>query len=95
MENGLNIKEELRAILRYYDKRLDSCTIQEMMAASRMLIENMEIYGSIEDFAKFYNVPEVNVRATINRKLIDKPIRKVLYPFHKFLKVAPEKWRRK
>ena len=95
MEDEINIKRELRAILRYYDKRLDSCTMQEVKSATRLLMENMEMNGTIEDFAEFYGVSEVNVRATISRKLFAKPKRVVLYPFHKFAKIVPEKWKKK
>lgn len=55
----------------------------------------MEVHGTISDLAKFYGVSESNIRATIARKLIAKPKRKLLYPFHKFAKVIPEKWRKK
>ena len=94
-DDEIDIREELRTILRYYDKRLDSCTMAEMKSLSKMLMSNMEIDGTIKDFAEFYDTSENNVRATINRRLIDKPRRKVLYPFHKFMKVVPEKWKNK
>ena len=70
MENEINIKEEIRAILRYYDKRLDDCTMSEAKSFYRMLVENSELNGSIKDFAEFYNTSEGNVRSIINRKLL-------------------------
>lgn len=69
--------------------------MQEMNDTLHAIEENMEIYGTIDDFAKFYDVTPQNIRATICRKLIDKPKRKLLYPFHKFAKVVPERWRKK
>ena len=54
-----------------------------------------QLPDTIEDLAKFYGVSPGNVRATISRKLIAKPIRRVFYPFHKFLKVVTTKWRKK
>lgn len=85
----------LSEILGFYKYKVDNnlCTSEEIDAASKVLQENMEMYGSIADFAKFYGVSEGNVRSTINRKMFAKPKRKVLYPFQKFLKIVPEKWR--
>lgn len=86
----------LSEILQYYKYKVDNnlCTMSEMNDALKALESNMEVHGTIEDFAKFYDVTQGNVRATISRKLIAKPKRKVLYPFHKFLKIVPDKWRK-
>lgn len=91
----MDAKKLLSEILDYYKYKVDNnlCTPSEIESASRVLQENMEMYGTISDFAKFYGVSEGNVRSTINRKLIAKPKRKVLYPFHKFVKIVPERWR--
>lgn len=87
----------LSEILSYYKYKVDNnlCTMDEMDGALKALESNMEIYGSIEDLSKFYGVPEGNIRATISRKLIAKPKRKTMYPFHKFMKIIPDKWREK
>lgn len=53
---------------------------------------NLEMDASIKDIATFFGQSEGNVRSTINRRMIDKPKRKVMYPFLKFLKIAPIKW---
>lgn len=84
-------------ILEFYIYKLKGgkCTKEEIDSATEVLEENMRSYGKISDFAKFYGVSESNIRATIARKLIAKPERKVLYPFHKFAKIIPEKWRKK
>lgn len=88
-------KKILSEILSYYKYKVDNnlCTPEEMDSACKLLQENMKMYGSIADFAKFYGVSEGNVRSAISRKLIAKPIRKVLYPFHKFLQIVPNRWR--
>lgn len=93
----MDAKKILSEILAYYKYKVDNdlCTMAEIESATKALESNMEIYGTIEDFSKFYDVPQVNVRATISRKLLDKPVRKVFYRFHKFLKVVPNKWRNK
>ena len=93
MPQGDNILSE---ILGYYKHKVDNnlCTPEEIHNAEKVLLDNMEVYGSIHDFAEFYNVSEGNIRATINRKLLAKPKRVVLYPFHKFVKIVPKKWRK-
>ena len=87
----------LSDILGYYKYKVDNnlCTMDEMNGALHALEENMEVNGTISDFAKFYEQPESNIRATIARKLLAKPKRKVLYPFGAFAKIVPEKWRKK
>ena len=87
----------LSEILGFYKYKVDNnlCTPEEIKNAEKALMENMEVYGSIKDFAEFYGTSEGNVRSTINRKMFAKPVRKVLYPFQKFLKIVPERWRKK
>lgn len=87
----------LSEILGFYKYKVDNnlCTMDEMNDAIKALESNMEIHGTISDFAKFYGVPESHIRATIARKLLAKPERKLLYPFHAFAKIIPEKWRKK
>lgn len=93
----MDAKQILSEMLAYYKCKVDNdlCTMAEIESAQKALTENMEIYGTIEDLAKFYGVSPGNVRATISRKLLAKPIRRVFYPFHKFLKIVPTKWRKK
>ena len=93
----MDAKQILSEMLAYYKYKVDNdlCTMAEIESAQKALTENMEIYGTIDDLAKFYGTSPGNVRATISRKLIAKPIRRVFYPFHKFLKIVPAKWRKK
>jgi|GEM_PF-5352291 hypothetical protein len=90
----LNPKTYLAEILDYYKYKLDNnlCTMEEMNSLAKTIQENMEIQGTISDFAKFYDQPESSVRATISRKLLDKPKRKVFYPFNSFSRIVPNKW---
>lgn len=92
----MDAKKILIEILDYYKYKIDNdlCTMEEIESTSRLLQENMEISGTISDFARFFDVSEINVRSTINRKLIDKPRRRVYYRFIPFLKIIPEKWRK-
>jgi len=91
------IKQNLKELFQFGIYKLDNnlCMPEELRSLERMAESNLKLNGTISDFAKFYGVSEVNVRSTINRKLISKPIRRVLYPFHKFSKIVPESWRRK
>ena len=93
----MDAKNILSEILAYYKYKVDNdlYTMAEIDSAQKALMENMQIYGTIDDFANFYGVSPGNVRATISRKLLAKPIRRVFYPFHKFLKIIPTKWRKK
>ena len=90
------LKNNLSEIIGYIKYKVDNdlCTPEEIESVSKMAMENLELYGTIEDMAKFYNVPESKVRNTINRKMIEKPKRRVYYRFISFLKIVPEKWRK-
>ena len=93
----LNPKTYLSEILDYYKYKLDNnlCTMEEMNSLAKTIQENMEIQGTISGFSEFYGQPESNIRATIARKLLAKPKRKVFYPFHLFAKIVPDKWHKK
>lgn len=93
----MNVKSYLIEILEYYIQRLknDSCTMEEINSLAKTIQENMEIQGTISDFAQFYNQSESSIRATISRKLLAKPKRKVFYPFHTFARIVPDKWHKK
>lgn len=93
----LNPKTYLSEILDYYKYKLDNnlCTMEEINSLAKTIQENMEIQGTISDFSRFYGVSESNIRANIARKLFAKPKRVLLYPFHKFIKIVPENWRKK
>ena len=90
------LKNNLSEIIGYIKYKVDNdlCTPEEIESVSKMAMENLELYGTIEDMAKFYNVPESKVRNTINRKMIEKPKLRVYYRFLSFLKIVPEKWRK-
>lgn len=94
-EDEIDFKAELRGILRYYDQRLDSCTMQEVKSVTNMLMSNMEIHGTLDDFAEFYGRSKDAVSSVIKRRMIQKPKRNVvLYPFHAFQRIVPDSWRK-
>lgn len=88
----------LSEILGYYKYKVDQklCTPEEIRNAERALLENMEVYGTVDDFAEFYGKSRDAVYSVIKRRMIQKPKRNVvLYPFHAFRKLVPEKWRKR
>lgn len=93
----MDSKKYVSEILEFWKYKLDNnlCTMEEIDSVAKTLEQTLDIKGTISDFAKFYDVPENSIRVNINRKLIAKPERKVYYPFLKFAKIIPEKWRKK
>ena len=89
------LKNNLSEIIGYIKYKVDNdlCTPEELESVARMAAENLNLYGTIEDLAKYYGVPESKVRNTINRKMIEKPKRRVYYRFLSFRKIVPKKWR--
>ena len=90
-----SLKNSLSEIIGFIKYKVDNdlCTPEEIATVARMAQENLELYSTVEDLAKFYGVPESKVRNTINRKMLEKPKRRVYYRFLSFLKIVPEKWR--
>ena len=88
----------LSEILGFYKYKVDNnlCTPEEIKNAEKVLLENMEVYGTIDDFSTFYGKSKDAVNSVIKRRMPVKPKRNVvLYPFHIFQKLIPEKWRKK
>ena len=84
---------EFLSFIRYKIKN-DLLTMQEIESIAKMLEQNLDISGTVDDLAKFYGVSEHQVRNNISRKLLSKPKRRVYYRFLDFMKIAPEKWRK-
>ena len=86
-------KEVIRQTLKFWLFKLDdnSCTMEEIRSLSKAA-ENLNVIGTAEDFSKFCDKPEVEVRKVINRKVLDKPKRRVYYKFQSFIKNVPSKW---
>ena len=86
-------KEIIRQTLKFWLFKLDenSCTIEELRSLSHAA-EQLNAIGTVEDFAKYCDKPEQQVRNVINRKVLDKPKRRVYYRFLPFIKNIPDKW---
>lgn len=94
MEKEIDVQQELVRVLDFYKEQIQSgkCTMNAMLSMYRLLMENMEVEGTVKDFAMFYGVSENNVRHVISRYMVKKPTRRVFYKFHEFLKIVPRKW---
>ena len=92
-KNEINVQEELIRLLDYYKETLANggCTVGAMESVYKTMLENLDVVGTVEDFAKFYGVSEQNVRSVINRYSTDKPKRRVFYKFNSFTKIIPRK----
>lgn len=93
----MDAKQYLKEIFQFGIYKLDNnlCTPEEIDSLADAVKDNLDLQATISDLAKFFDVPELNVRVAINQKLLSKPRRRVLYRFQDFIKVAPEKWHAK
>jgi hypothetical protein len=94
----MDSKTILSEVLGFYKYKIDNnlCTMSEMDGAIKALESNMEIYGTVDDFAKFYGKSKDAVNGIIKRNVYEKPVRGiVLRSFHKFIKHVPDSWRKK
>ena len=93
----MDAKQYLKEIFQFGIYKLDNnlCTPEEIDSIADAMKSNLDLRGTIADLAKFYGVPELNVRTTISRKMLSKPTRRVYYKFQDFINIAPEKWHKK
>ena len=76
-----------------YKVENDLLTVDEISGAAKSAMENLNLVGTTEDFARFFGQPKTNVSSVINRRMICKPVRRVFYSFNAFLKIVPESWK--
>ena len=90
---GKTILSEFLSFLKFKVDN-DLLTMEEVESISKTIEENISVLGTTDDFASFYKQPKTNISSVINRRMIQKPIRRVFYSFNSFRKIIPEKWRR-
>lgn len=90
MDAKETIKQTLEFLLYKVDN--DLCTMEELRSISDLVQNSLDVVGTVEDFAKHFDTSESNVRTVINRKVMDKPKRRVFYSFFPFVKNVPSKW---
>ena len=90
----MDAKELIRQTLDFWRYKLDHdlCTMEELESLSKMFQNNLKVTGTVEDFARYCDKPEQQVRNVIHRKVLAKPKRRVYYRFFPFIKNIPDKW---
>lgn len=93
----MDAKRYLKDLFKFGMQKLDdgTCSPDELRSVADTASKNISSWATIEEIARFYNQTPNNVRVVINRKLIMKPRRKVLYSFTDFAKIVPESWKKK
>lgn len=88
-------KKMLSEFLSYLQYKVDNdlLTMEEVECMARGIEENLTLLGTADDFARFYKQSRTNVSSVINRRMIEKPVRKVYYRFNAFRRIIPEKWK--
>lgn len=91
------VKEILSDFFGYLKYKVDNdrFTLEEEQALIRLIENNIPLVGTSEDFAKYYNQPQVNVRSVITRRMLEKPKRMVVRSFSSFCKIIPSSWRKR
>ena len=77
-----------------YKIESDRMTFSDVDALSRVVVSNLELCGTAEDFARFYNKTVDSVRHILHRRVIDTPRRQVMHSFVKFRRQVPDSWRK-
>ena len=75
-----------------YKVENDKLTMEEMEGMARLFEEHLPLVGTADDFARFYGQSKTNVSSLLNRRMIQKPIRRVFHSFNSFRKVIPKSW---
>lgn len=70
----------------------DSLTLEDFETLVEAIEKDLSLYGTSDDFARYFHKNPVAVRSVICRKMMSKPKRKVLHNFKEFLKIAPDSW---
>lgn len=70
----------------------DALTLEELQDMARAVAEDLPLQGTADDFAKFYGQTRSNVSMVINRRVTDKPKRRVYYSFKEFRRKVPKSW---
>ena len=76
-----------------YKVQNDRLTADEVRSIVDSVVSGVDLFATVEELSKFYGQSQHNVRCVINRKLLDKPQRRVYYHFSAFSKVIPESWK--
>lgn len=74
----------------------DSLTIDELESIGRAIVEDMEVYATIDELSAHYGKSKDAVNGVIKRRMFEKPRRNVvLYSLSAFRRIIPSSWRKK
>lgn len=87
-------KRLLSSFLGFLKDKVDNdlLTVDEEQALIRIIERDLPLSGTSDDFARYFNQSPGNVRSVINRRMMSKPKRRVMYDFLDFCRSAPRKW---
>lgn len=71
----------------------DRLTLDEIDSIVNVIEDSIVLNGTVDDFAEHYHKTKDCVKVNICRKMLAKPMRKVLYSFQLFQKIIPESWK--
>lgn len=77
-----------------YQIENDNIRVITVKQLADFFVEHLNLKGTVDDFAKFYGKTKTNVSTVIDRKMLSKPERKVLYDFGEFSRAVPDSWRK-
>ena len=92
-ESGKVLLSEFLTFLKYKVDN-DLLTVAEADALMRIIEGGFDLIGTVDDLAAYYGQSRSNVSMVINRRMIQKPLRRVFYSFKAFSKIVPKSWRR-
>lgn len=80
--------------LDYFRDRIanDRLTLEEIESITRIFANHLHLLGTADDFARFYGQSRTNVSSVLNRRMIEKPIRRVYHSFNAFQRIIPASW---
>lgn len=90
-ELGKKLLLEFLSFLKYKVDN-DLLTMEEVDSIVKTIDDNIRVLGTADDFATFYGQSKTNVSSVINRRMLEKPKRRVFYDFNAFRKIVPNKW---
>lgn len=71
----------------------DLLTLDELNSIAHIIVRDIPLRGTAEDIAGYFHQPTSNIRNVISRRMLSKPVRRVMYSFLDFCKIAPSKWK--
>lgn len=72
----------------------DELTADELSSLIHNVVDATDLYATADELARFYGQSTHNVHCVINRRMIEKPQRRVYYSVRKFRQIIPDSWKK-